>query len=192
MRDRGQHGLLGDDDPDADREHDAAVPEGEEVAERERAGLAGAQALAQHLAGGVVDRGDVVGVERVPQAQGVGGDRKPDPEELVVGGQHVHDEQREPDRVHRQDGPVHPGDPHPLGPGHRGEGLPEHRPHAGGGRRCNTLRRHGLTPRSLARQLPHADRQPSCKSVAGTIGVQQNARSRVTLTTASAAAPGVK
>ena len=38
----------------------------------ERARLAGALPLAHRLAGGVVDRRDVVGVEGVPQAQGVG------------------------------------------------------------------------------------------------------------------------
>jgi len=52
-----------------------------------RPGLVGALAVVDRLAGGVVDGRDVVGVERVPAAQGVGGDAQPNAEELVVGGQ---------------------------------------------------------------------------------------------------------
>ena len=43
----------------------------------------GPLAVGHQLAGGVVDRGDVVGVERVPHAQGVGGDAQPDAEHPV-------------------------------------------------------------------------------------------------------------
>jgi len=41
----------------------------EKKTEPERTRLTGALTFAQHLAGGVVDRGDVVGVECVPQAR---------------------------------------------------------------------------------------------------------------------------
>jgi hypothetical protein len=71
--------LFRDDDADPDRDHDGGMPEGEEEAEPERARLAGALTFAQHLASGVVDRGVVVGVEGVPQAQGVGQDGDADP-----------------------------------------------------------------------------------------------------------------
>ncbi len=48
-------------------EHDGGVAEGEEEADSK-----GPFALLQQIAGGVVDRGDLVGVERVPQPEGVG------------------------------------------------------------------------------------------------------------------------
>ena len=50
-----------------EREHDAGVAEGEEEPDGQRP-----LALGDQLAGGVVDRGDVVGVEGVPHAEGVG------------------------------------------------------------------------------------------------------------------------
>ena len=52
-------------------EHDAGVPEGEPEADRQRP-----LALGHQLAGGVVDGGDVVGVEGVPHAERVRGDAR--------------------------------------------------------------------------------------------------------------------
>ena len=64
-----------------EREDDGGVAEGEPEADRERlaAGVVGEQ-----LARGVVDRGDVVGVEGVAQAEGVGQDADADGEDGVV------------------------------------------------------------------------------------------------------------
>ena len=42
----------------------------------------GPLAVGHQLAGGVVDGGDVVGVEGVPHAEGVGGDAQADAEDL--------------------------------------------------------------------------------------------------------------
>ena len=68
--------------PTASRRHSANTieewPEGEPEADRQRA-----LALGHQLAGGVVDRGDVVGVEGVPHPQGVGGDAEADAEDLM-------------------------------------------------------------------------------------------------------------
>ena len=60
-------GPRRDGEPDREREHDRRVAEREEEADAERA-----LALLEQLAGGVVDRRDVVGVERVPQPERVG------------------------------------------------------------------------------------------------------------------------
>jgi hypothetical protein len=57
-------------------------PREKKKAEPERARLVSGPPFAQHLADGVVDRRDVVGVECVPQAQGVGQDRHADPQPL--------------------------------------------------------------------------------------------------------------
>ena len=54
------------------------VAEGEPEADRQRP-----LALGHQLAGGVVDGGDVVGVEGVPHAEGVGGDAEADAEDLA-------------------------------------------------------------------------------------------------------------
>ena len=62
------------------REHDGGVAEGEEEADAQRP-----LAVVDQLAGGVVDGGDVVGVERVPHAQGVGQDPGPEAEDLGSG-----------------------------------------------------------------------------------------------------------
>ena len=59
-------------------EDDRGVAEGEEVADAERA-----LAVVDQLAGGVVDGGDVVGVEGVAHAQGVGQHAGPEAEDLV-------------------------------------------------------------------------------------------------------------
>lgn len=56
-------------------EHDRGVAQREPEADRDRA-----PAVGQLLAGGVVDGGDVVGVEGVPHADGVGGEAQAQPE----------------------------------------------------------------------------------------------------------------
>jgi hypothetical protein len=148
VRHRGQHGLLRDDDADPDHDDDGGVAEGEEVPERERSRLVRTLTFVHHLAGGVVDGRDVVGVERVAQAQGVGGDAQADAEELVVGGQYVDDEDQEPQRVQRQDRAVHPERAAALDRAHEMEGLPDHPAHVHAALRCHALRGHASTPRS--------------------------------------------
>ena len=81
-----------------EREHDRRVPEREPEADAQRA-----LALAHQLAGRVVDRGDVVGVERVAQPERVGGDADPDREragrpEVVVARRDECEQRREPER----------------------------------------------------------------------------------------------
>ena len=71
-------------------------PEREEVPEPERARLLGALPFAAYLADGVVDRRDVVGVERVPEAEGVGQDRHADPEPLVMRGDDKREKTKNP------------------------------------------------------------------------------------------------
>ena len=67
----------------------------------------GPLAVGHQLAGGVVDGGDVVGVERVPQSEEVGGDAQPHTEYLGAGAivvrrddEHQH---READYMHQRD-----------------------------------------------------------------------------------------
>jgi hypothetical protein len=99
-------------------EHDAGVAEGEEEPGRQRP-----LALADELAGGVVDRGDVVGVESASHAEGVGEDAGAEAEDLrpgdvIVGvdrgGQHppAHD-------VQADDHARHSPGPRPLSGGQR-------------------------------------------------------------------------
>ena len=72
-------GPASDLDPDREqereREHDRRVPEREPEPDAQRP-----LAFAHQLAGGVVDRGDVVGVEGVAHPERVGGDADPDRE----------------------------------------------------------------------------------------------------------------
>ena len=82
--DGGEDRLLGDDDADADGDDDRGVAEREEVPEGKRTWLVSAVALVHGLAGRVVDRRDVVGVEGVPQAKGIGEDAHADSEASVV------------------------------------------------------------------------------------------------------------
>ena len=66
-----------DDGPDPGRQQQRQPEHHRRVAQREEESDGkGALPVAHQLAGGVVDGGDVVGVEGVPQAQGVG--RQPD------------------------------------------------------------------------------------------------------------------
>ena len=58
---------------EGEQEHDRRVPEGEPEPDRQRPPRT-LGAVGEQLAGGVVDGGDVVGVERVPQPEGVGED----------------------------------------------------------------------------------------------------------------------
>jgi hypothetical protein len=55
-------------EPDGEREHDTRVPEREEEADAERLVLV---VVGEELARRVVDRRDVVGVERMPQPERV-------------------------------------------------------------------------------------------------------------------------
>ena len=80
----------------------AGVAQGEPEADRQRA-----LALVHQLAGGVVDRRDVVGVEGVPHAQGVGGHADADAEglgaEAVVLGRDDRHQGEPADDVQRHD-----------------------------------------------------------------------------------------
>ena len=60
-------------------EHDGRVAEGEEVPDAKRA-----LPVLDQLAGGVVDRGDVVGVKGMAHAQGVGQHPGADPKSSVL------------------------------------------------------------------------------------------------------------
>ena len=92
--DRAVDGLLREHDPDADRDHDCRVAEREEEADAERP-----LSLVHQLAGGVVDRRDVVSIEGVAQSERVRQARDADPEALVVGWNDEQHEDREPDDV---------------------------------------------------------------------------------------------
>ena len=98
VQDLAENELLRDDDPDAHRHDHAGVTEREEVAEAEGPRLAGALPLLHLLARGVVDHGDVVGVEGVPQAEGVGQHADADPEAAIVRRYHERDEDAEAGR----------------------------------------------------------------------------------------------
>jgi hypothetical protein len=74
-----------------------------------------ALAFAHQLAGAVVDRGDVVGVDGVPHAQRVGGDADADGErsggpEAVAAGSDDHQQQEEAGDVEADDHRRHPGE----------------------------------------------------------------------------------
>ena len=92
--------------------------------EPQRARGSGALPLAQHLTRAVIDRRDVIGVKRVPQAERVGQHRYPDPEPLVMRGHHEHEQDDEPGHVQARDHPVHRDQPGSLPGGHRRERLP--------------------------------------------------------------------
>jgi hypothetical protein len=85
------------------------VPEAEPEAHAHRS-----LALGHELSRGVVDGGDVVGVERVPQAQGVRGDTQSDAEELtgdlVLLRRHERDQRAPTDQVEQDDEAGHPYD----------------------------------------------------------------------------------
>ena len=101
-------------------EHDRRVPEREEKADTERL-----LALLQHEADGVVDRGDVVGVERVPQPEHVRDEAEPDQRRVV---RRVVQIQTPADDVQRGDEPVEPGEAQPFGGRERQVGpLPRRR-----------------------------------------------------------------
>jgi hypothetical protein len=87
------------------------VPEREEEADTHRA-----LPVLQQLAGGVVDRGDVIGVERVPEAEGVG--ERSETRESRVGAR-VIEEQPPAEEVEEQDGAGEAAEPGPFGVGKR-------------------------------------------------------------------------
>jgi hypothetical protein len=117
--DRAAEPAHADHDQHAEREHDRRVPEREPEADAERA-----LALRHQLACGVVDRGDVVGVEGVAEAERVGGDAEADTEdaggaELVAARRDDHDQQEEADGVQRDHDRREDRDPAPLRRGQR-------------------------------------------------------------------------
>ncbi len=92
-------------------EHHRRVAEGEPEPDRQWS----AAAVGEQLAGGVVDRGDVVGIEGVPQAESVGEHADPDAEhpggsEVVVRRRDEDDEHAEPEDVQQRDEPEHAGE----------------------------------------------------------------------------------
>jgi hypothetical protein len=95
------------------RENDRRVPEAEPEPDGQRP-----PALLHQLAGGVVDRRDVVDVERVPHTQRVGGNTEADAEglasDLEVLRGNDHEQQAEADRVERDDQGSHPAEAAPL------------------------------------------------------------------------------
>src|SRR5262249_22962404 len=121
VADLGAHRADAEVQQHGEHEDHRGVTEGEEEADRQRP-----LALAHQLARGVVDRRDVVGVEGVPHAQGVGQDPGAEPEDLrggdvIVpayrGGQHRPAQDVQPD-----DRPRHPPGAGPFG---RGERVPD-------------------------------------------------------------------
>ncbi len=145
--------LHPDREQERQREHDRGVAEGEPEPDRERladlgAGHAGGFLLGvvgHQLARGVVDRRDVVGVERVPQPERVREDADADREdrvvtaEVVVVRHHEAEQDAEADDVQQDDEPVHPAERGPVAPGQaaaepgeprgvHGRGAVAHRP----------------------------------------------------------------
>ena len=103
VRDLAAEAAHADGDEHAEREDDRGVPEREEEPDAERP-----LALAHELARGVVDRGDVVGVEGVAQPQRVGRDPHPETEhaagtEAVVVRHYDRQQQEEADDVQADD-----------------------------------------------------------------------------------------
>ena len=116
---RAEDGPGRERDPDADGHDDRGVAEGEEETRPQRAFAVGHQ-----LAGGVVDAGDVIGVEGVPEAQEPRGDGHPEPDAepsaaalalvVEVVGHHVHDVNAPAQDVDGQDEPEHRGEAGPT------------------------------------------------------------------------------
>ena len=105
---------------DGEDEHHRRVAEREEEPDRQRP-----LALADQLAGGVVDGGDVVGVERVPHAEGVGQHARAHaeglaPADVVMPARDGGGEQAPSDHVQADDDAGHRADPVPLGGSQRG------------------------------------------------------------------------
>jgi len=91
-------------------EHDRRVPEGEEEPDRERA-----LAVGHELAGGVVDGGDVVGVEGVAQAEPPRGEPDADPQHGGVPRRHDEEEHAESEHVQAGDDGREATETRPLG-----------------------------------------------------------------------------
>ena len=96
---RTRQRSYADREQERQHEHHGGVPEGEPEAHAERP-----LAFGHQLAGGVVDRGDVVRIEGVAKAEGVGGQADPDREgaaasEPVVPGRDELDQGDEADDV---------------------------------------------------------------------------------------------
>ena len=107
--DGGEHRLGRYRQPDTDGADDRGVSESEPEPYRDRA-----FSLVHEFAGGVVDRGDVVCVERVSHPQRVGRDRDADAEQLEVLGHHQEHEHAPSEDGEHQDDQAHPGQAAPL------------------------------------------------------------------------------
>ena len=129
LQDRGVVLELTGDGPDAEGEQgdqsedDARMPEGEPEPDGDRP-----LALGHQLAGGVVDRGDVVGVEGVPHAQRVRGQPEAEAEDLgvahlVVLRDHDPHQHAPAEDVQQQDERRHADDRSPFPPTHSRRGA---------------------------------------------------------------------
>jgi hypothetical protein len=89
------------------------MTEREPEPDRHRSGL-----LFHQLAGGVVDRGNVINIEGMAHAEGVRGDAQPDSERLAAERQvlwgNQHEQQSKADHMKPHDDGDHPGDPAPF------------------------------------------------------------------------------
>src|SRR3954454_20065448 len=107
------------------RENQKPTESGRRGAHRERpAGRRRADPVGEQLAGRVVDGGDVVGVEGVPQAEGVGEHPHADVEDAAgtqaeVPGDDEAEQHPEADDVQQHDDPEHPGQRRPVAPAQR-------------------------------------------------------------------------
>ena len=114
--DRTDERLDAEREQERQREHDRRVAEGEPEPDRHRA-----LAVVHELAGGVVDGGDVVAVEGVPHAQGVGGEADAEAEglgaEAVVMRRDQEGDDAPADHVQADDDRGHPAELDPLGAG---------------------------------------------------------------------------
>ena len=104
-------GRRGDDDADGKGEHDRRMTQRKEEADAERP-----LALLQHESHRVVDRRDVIGIERVAQPEHVGDETEPDQRRMARG---IVEIESPAQHVQQGDDAVQPGQPPPLGGGER-------------------------------------------------------------------------
>ncbi len=114
VRDRAAQAADPEREQQREREDHARVPEREEEADADRP-----LALGHQLAGRVVDRADVVGVEGVAKAERVGGEAEADGEEAAAAEREVlrgdqREEQKAANRVQAADDEGHGADRAPL------------------------------------------------------------------------------
>jgi hypothetical protein len=85
-------------------------------------------AIGEQLARRVVDRGDVVGIERVPHAEHIGRHTHSDAEyagvsQVVGGWRHQPQQRAPPEHMQHSDDPAHADDAEPLTPAARPRGF---------------------------------------------------------------------